>query len=118
MKKILDKIKLDIDFIQSHQLQPKWYKVLKVVLLLGILLGYSFFFGWGKTFAFFIVFMLLSLAVHFIYRINTRKYTQSWLDFKVVKEDGKVKPVSIGFYYYLAVIINAVLAALISQICV
>jgi hypothetical protein len=118
MSRILDEIKLDIDFIRSHTLQPRWYKVLKIFILLGFLLVYDLLFGGKKMIIFLAVFFFLSAIVHLIYRMKTRKYTQSWLDFKVVNEDGKAKPVGIGIVYYSAVIINVLLAVVISQLIV
>jgi hypothetical protein len=114
-KKILEEIKFDVDFVRSHQLQPGWYKLFKVILLLGVLIGYGFFFGWKKMLIFLAVFLLLSLAVHLLYRTKTEKFTRSWLDFKVVVEQGKPKPVSIGVVYYLLIFFNLVLSFLVSQ---
>ncbi len=114
-KKILEEIKFDVDFVRSHQLQPGWYKLFKVILLLGVLVGYAFFFGWKKMLIFLAVFLLLSLTVHLLYRTMTEKFTRSWLDFKVILEQGKPKPVSIGVVYYLLIILNLVMAVLVSQ---
>lgn len=35
MSNLLDEIKLDLHFLKSHTLQPKWFKVLKVFYLTG-----------------------------------------------------------------------------------
>ena len=48
------------------------------------------------------------------YRINTKRYTQSWLDLKVEEIDGKLVYQRIGIYYYLAVIFSLVIAFLTS----
>ena len=42
MKKLLKEIKDDLNFIKSHTLQPKWYKIFKVFMILGFLTGYLF----------------------------------------------------------------------------
>jgi hypothetical protein len=102
--------------MRSHTLQPKWYKVLKVFILLGFLAGYFFLFGWKKTLLFFVVFILLSAIVHFVYRIKTRKWKQSWLDFIVIQERNEIKTERIGKYYYSAIIINAILSVVVSQL--
>ena len=60
MTKLLDEIKHDLNFIKSHTLQPKWYKILKVFMLLGFLVGYACLFGTLKTVVFF---AMLSLAI-------------------------------------------------------
>jgi hypothetical protein len=60
--------------------------------------------------------MLLSALVHPVYHPKTNKYTQSWLDFIVAEEDNKITPKSIGKYYYLAIVINAILSVEISQV--
>jgi hypothetical protein len=57
-------------------------------------------------------------VVHIIYRINTHKFTQSWLDFIVELEDGISKPKRIGIYYYLAVVINGAISFVVSQLLV
>ena len=115
MTRLLDEIKVDLDFIRSHSLQPKWYKVLKVFILLGFLVGYYSLFGILKSVVFFATFLSLSLLVHLLYRAKTLKFKQSWLDFVVVEEDGEIKAKSIGKFYYLAIIINAIISVVISQ---
>jgi hypothetical protein len=115
MPKLFDEIVYDLNFIKSHTLQPKWYKVFKIFLILGALVAYDAWFGVRKTVIFFAVFMLLSLLVHMIYRIKTNKYTRSWLDFVVVEENNTIKAKSIGIYYYLAIVLNATLSIIISQ---
>lgn len=114
--KLVDGIKEDLGFIRSHTLQPQWYKVFKVFMLAGFFIGYWYFFGMQKTFAFFIVFMLLSLVVHMVYRIQTETWQRSWLDFKVVEGDGEVRTERIGKFYYSAVILNALIALVISLV--
>lgn len=115
MAKLLDEIKHDLSFIRSHTLQPGWYKVLKVFILLGIMVGYVFLFGWLKTLLFFAVFFSWTLVVHLVYRGKTRRWTRSWLDFVVVEENGEIKAERIGVFYYSAIVLNAILAFLISQ---
>ena len=115
MKKIIDEIKDDVEFIKSHELQPKWYKVLKVFILLGAILGYYTLFGTWATVLFFSSFMLLNLALHLIYRAKTKKWTQTWLDFVVIEKDGKFTTERIGLYYYSAIVINTILSQAISQ---
>jgi len=115
MKKLMDELKLDFNFIKSHTLQPKWYKVLKVSILLGFLVGYYLVFGVIKTILFFGIFFLLSALVHLIYRAKTKKWKQSWLDFVVVKEGNEITMKRIGKYYYSAIVINVILSIVISQ---
>jgi hypothetical protein len=50
-----------------------------------------------------------------IYRAKTDVWTRSWLDFVVVEEDGKPRPVRIGAFYYSAVLVNSILSLIISQ---
>jgi hypothetical protein len=116
MAKLLDELKYDLSFVKSHTLQPKWYKILKVFILVGFLVGYYFLSGLTKTAVFLVVFVLLSTLVHMIYRTQTNKWTQSWLDFIVIKEDGKRTNKRIGKYYYSAIVINAVISVIVSQL--
>jgi hypothetical protein len=58
----------------------------------------------------------LSTVVHFVYRAKTNKYKQSWLDFIVYEEDGELKYKRIGKFYYSAIIVNAILSFMISQV--
>ena len=116
MMKLLNEIKDDVSFIKSHTMQPKWYKILKIFILLGFLAGYWYLFGTIKTGIFFAVFMVLSLLVHVVYRVKTNKWKRNWLDFVVVEEAGEIKAKSIGKFYYSAVVINAVLSLVISQV--
>jgi len=116
MKKLIDEIKYDLNFIQSHTLQPRWYKITKVFLLLGFLAGYYFLFGLAKTIIFLIIFIVLSTVVHFIYRIKTKRWKQSWLDFVVMEENSMAKYQRIGKFYYSAIIVNALISIIASQI--
>ena len=116
MNKLLPELKHDLGFIKSHTLQPGWFKVLKVFLLLGFLGSYVLLFGLGKTIVFSIIFFGLMLIVHFLYRANTRRWTQSWLDFIVYEEDGEKKYKRIGKYYYGSIILSAVLGFVVSQV--
>ena len=116
MSKVKNEIKDDLNFIKSHTLQPQWYKVFKVFMILGFLVGYFYLFGILKTILFFAVFILLSSVVHMIYRVNTDKWTRSWLDFVVTEEDGEIKAERIGKFYYMAIAVNVVISLVISQV--
>ena len=116
VKKLLKEIKFDAEFIKEHTLQPQWYKILKVFLILGFLIGYYLLFGGIKTLIFCAVFFGLSLVIHLLYRAKTHQYTRSWLDFKVSEIDGQLAYQRIGLYYYLMVGINLILALLASQL--
>ena len=116
MNKLIDEIKYDLSFIQSHTLQPKWFKILKVILLLGFLGLFVFLFGRGKMVVFLICFMGLMTVVHFMYRVKTERFSQSWLDFIVYEENGEKKYKRIGKYYYGAILVNATLAFIVSQV--
>jgi hypothetical protein len=115
MSNLLDEIKVDVNFVRSHTLQPNWYKALKVVILAGFLTGYGGLFGLARMAAFCASFILLSLVVHLIYRARTQRWRRSWLDFVVAEENGKRVAQSIGKFYYAAVVLNAVLAMILSQ---
>jgi hypothetical protein len=116
MSKLLEELKYDLGFVKTHTLQPKWYKVLKVFILLGVLVGLWLLLGWARTVVFFTVFILLSFLLHMLYRIKTNKYTRSWMDFKVVTENNEIKAKSIGLFYYSAIMFNAAIALVISLI--
>lgn len=105
----------DIEFVRGHQLQPGWYKIAKIFILLGVVTAYVLVFGWRKAAVFFVTFLFLMLIVHLVYRSKTRKYTKSWLDFVVVEENGVRVPRRIGGYYYASILVNALLAFLASQ---
>ncbi len=110
MRKFLDAIVYDAKFIKGHTLQPRWYKIVKVILLATALAASVFIFGAQKTLAFVGIFFSLSLFVHLVYRAKTGKFTKSWLDFVVQEIDGQLKYERIGIYYYLAVVINLLLS--------
>jgi hypothetical protein len=116
MTRLLEELQYDLRFIRSHTLQPKWYKVLKVFILLGFLLVYLSTFGWVKTVIFLSIFLFLSFLVHMLYRTQTKRWERSWLDFIVVEENGEIHAESIGKFYYSAVLLNAILALVLSQV--
>ena len=117
MSNLRNEIKVDLAFVRSHTLQPKWYKALKVVILAGFLAGYGYLFGLARMAAFLVSFLLLSLVVHLIYRAKTQRWQHSWLDFVVAEENGKRVAQSIGKFYYAAVVLNAALAVTSARRC-
>jgi hypothetical protein len=118
MNRWMNEIRYDVSFIKNHKLQPAWYKYTKIFILLALLAGYALLFGWKKCLLFLAVFFLCCAIIHFMYRFYTRKFTQSWLDFRVYEEDGQIKTGRIGKVYYSAILISALLACLISQLAV
>jgi hypothetical protein len=112
----MDEIQNDLGYLKSHTLQPKWFKVLKVFILLGFLIGYYYLFGFVATILFFVTFIFLSVIVHLTYRVKTNKWTQSWLDFVVFEENNELKTKRIGKLYYSAVVINVLLSFVVSQV--
>ena len=116
MSKLFNGIKTDASFIKSHTLQPQWYKILKVFVLLGGMLGYYFLFGWVKTIVFFGVFFVLALILHMVYRAKTNVWRESWLDFIVIEVDGEKRYERIGKFYYSAILLNGLIALVVSQV--
>ena len=116
MAKLIDELKYDLSYLKSHTLQPKWFKILKVFILLGLLIGYYSLFGMIATILFFVIFIFLSIVVHLTYRIKTNKFTKSWLDFVIIEENKELKTKRIGKFYYSAVVFNALLSFIISQV--
>lgn len=115
MSNPLKEIKDDASFIKSHTLQPQWYKILKVFLILGFLGAHLFFYGSRKTLIFSGLFFSLSLVVHMLYRIKTEKFTTSWLDFNVSEKNGQLAYERIGIYYYSFILINIVLSLIVAH---
>lgn len=116
MSKLVNELKEDINFVKSHSLQPKWYKILKIFILLGFLAGYFFLFGLKTALLFAAIFLFLCAIVHFTYRAGTKKWKQSWLDFIVVEENHEIRAKSIGKFYYSAILVNTILSIAISQV--
>ena len=116
MTGLLEEVKYDLNFIKNHSLQPEWYKVLKIFILLGVMAGYWYWFGLLKTAIFFAVFMFLCVLLHMLYRVKTDKFKRTWLDFVVVEKENAVKAKSIGKFYYSAILFNAVIAWIVSQV--
>ena len=115
MPDFLNEIKDDVQFVKGHTLQPAWFKAVKIFILLGVLVGYTLLFGWRKMLIFLVCFLLLMLLVHMAYRVNTHKFTHSWLDFKVIEQSGQYQYQRIGKYYYSAILVNALLSILVSH---
>jgi len=108
-------IRDDFSFIKSHTLQPQWYKILKVFLILGYLGAHLFFYGARKTLIFSGLFFILSFLVHMLYRIKTKKFTSSWLDFIVNEKNGQFEYERIGIYYYSLILFNIVLSLIVAH---
>ncbi len=116
MIKLINEIKYDLNFIRTHTLQPQWYKVFKVFMILAFIIGYYFVFGLLKTIVLFTLFFILSFIVHMVYRVKTNRFSRSWLDFVVVEEENQIRAESIGRFYYMAIILNIIISLLISQV--
>ena len=109
---IIKEIKKDINFIKKHTLQPAWWKITKIFMLLGSLIIIFYIFGILKTIIWFSIVLILGLIIHFIYRIKTHTYTKSWMDFKVLEKEGKLTYGRIGFLYYILVVIIFLIATI------
>ena len=109
---IIKEIKKDINFIKKHTLQPAWWKITKIFMLLGSLTIIFYIFGILKTIIWFSIVLILGLIIHFIYRIKTHTYTKSWMDFKVLEKEGKLTYGRIGFLYYILVVIIFLIATI------
>ena len=97
-------IKKDIDFLKVHTLQPAWWKIAKIFILLAAILTIWKIFGMLKTIIWFSIVVLLASVVHMIYRIKTHTYEKTWMDFKVKEIDGKLTYERIGLLYYSLVV--------------
>jgi Ca2+-dependent lipid-binding protein len=116
MKNLFDEIAYDAKFVKGHKLQPAWYKAVKIFILLAVLTGFIWLFGWGRAIVFVGVFLLLSLIVHMVYRVNTRKFTRNWMDFVIIEDKEKNRRQGIGAMYYAWIILNVVTAFFISGV--
>jgi hypothetical protein len=114
MKRFLSEISYDMQFVKGHKLQPAWYKILKIFILLAVICAFIWFFGWRRALVFAAVFLLLSLVVHMVYRVNTRKFTCNWMDFVIVEDPERRLRQGIGAVYYASIILNAAIAFLVS----
>ena len=116
MEKILNEIKYDLEFLRSHALRPKWFKILKIFILLGVFIRCFFLFGLPETILFIATFVTLMLVVHFSYRKKTNGNTTRWLDFVIIEDGKEIKPKRIGKYYYPAIAVNTVISVIVSQL--
>jgi hypothetical protein len=110
----LKDLKKDIQFIKGHTLQPAWFKIFKICLLVGIVAVSLILVGIVKTVVWVLVFLAFGLVIHFVYRAKTKVFTKSWLDFRVVEKDGKREYKRIGAYYYSFVIAAFVVAVVVA----
>jgi hypothetical protein len=109
---VIKEIREDINFIKTHTLQPKWWKILKIFILLGVMLGILLFFGFLKMIIWTSIFVFLGLIVHMIYRVKTKNFKMTWMDFKVKIKNGKYVYDRIGLLYYMLVIFIFVISTL------
>jgi hypothetical protein len=109
---IIKEIQKDILFVKNHTLQPLWFKITKVFVLIGIALVLFFVLGFVKTIIWFSIFLPLGLIVHLTYRIKTLNYTKSWMDFEVKEVEGKRIYGRIGFLYYSLVMMMILLSTI------
>jgi hypothetical protein len=93
-------IKKDINFLKKHTLQPAWWKIARILILLAALLTIWLIFGILMVVVWFSIVAILALLVHMLHRIKTNTYTKSWMDFRVKEIDGKLTFERIGLLYY------------------
>jgi hypothetical protein len=102
-----DEIKTDIDFLRRHDLQPKWWKFGKILVLAVIIVAMVLLFEWKSVLIWFGTMLACMGAVHFMYRAKTKKYTVAWADFRVDAGDKRSK---FGVLYYPLVAVSFTLA--------
>ena len=107
---IINEFKKDISFIIHHKLQPKWFKLFKILLLLSVITFYFFFFGLLKTCIWLSTFVFSALVIHFLYRFKTQSYSKSWMDFQVKKTETGSEYKRIGLLYYSLVFISFIIS--------
>ncbi|MBN1440348.1 MAG: hypothetical protein JW929_13150, partial [Anaerolineales bacterium] len=110
MRNLKNELAYDVKFLKGHTLQPAWWKVAKIFVLLGAIAGIVLLFGWRRAAVFAVLFFLLMLFVHLVYRAGTRKFTRNWLDFVVVADPEKDRRPGIGVCYYASILLNALIA--------
>jgi hypothetical protein len=115
-KNLLDEISYNVKFVKGHTLQPVWYKGLKFFILLVVIGGFIWLFGWRRAIVFTVAFLLLSLLIHMTYRIKTRRFARNWMDFMIVEDKDKNIKQGIGLIYYIWVILNTMIAFIMSQV--
>ena len=109
---IRKEINYDLNFIKNHTLQPRWWKIVKIFLLCGMIAAVYFIFGAVRTCIWLSTVIILSLIVHIIYRIKTNAFTKTWMDFKVKDFNGKLVYGRIGLLYYSLVAVIFISATL------
>ena len=114
MTKLRNEIKVGLDSVRSHTLQPKWYKALKVAP--GGLPGWLRLPVWPDKDGG-LPGQLSSVEPRRPSDLSrkTQRWQRSWLDFIVAEENGKRVAKSIGKFYYAAVVLNTVLSVIVSQ---
>ncbi len=113
---ILKEAAFDANYIKNHKLQPKWWKYGKLVFLIALITTYGYIYSWQKAIVLVVTLVALAAILHMMYRINTKRFTRSWLDFRVREENGVLITEQIGRYYYTAVAIIIVISILVSQL--
>jgi hypothetical protein len=84
--------------------------------LTGFLVGYDLLFGVNKMLVFLGLFLIFAAALHIVYRVKTKKFTQTWMDFVVIHEGGETRMKHIGIFYYSCILLFAIVAGVVSQI--
>ena len=102
-----NEIRIDIDFLKRHDLQPKWWKFGKILLLAGIIAALVLIWGWRSALIWLATMLVCMGIVHFMYRGKTKKYTVGWADFRVDPADKRRK---FGTLYYPLVVVSFALA--------
>ena len=113
---LVDEVRYDLNFVKSHTLQPQWYKIVKIIILTGFLIAYGLIFGLQKMLIFFGLFIILAAGVHMVYRVKTKKFTQTWMDFVVYQAGSEIKMKRIGIFYYSCVFLSVGVAIILSQV--
>lgn len=97
----LEIIKPDLNAILDTDVQPMWFKILKIIILIvgGGTLWITAGFKWFTVILLSLLFS--GLIIHFFYRIKTKTYTKEWMGWKPKTATGSR---FIGKEYYIMII--------------
>lgn len=65
--------------------QPKWFRVVKWIVIICLLVMLAQWKGWVVSISFLLCLMLLGTILHFVLRWKTKGWTQSWGPYKKMK---------------------------------
>ncbi|MFX0126451.1 MAG: hypothetical protein ACFFAE_22730 [Candidatus Hodarchaeota archaeon] len=109
-------IKKEISVISDLKTQELWFKIIKLIAMLGTFLSFALFFDITAAIIWFIFIFICGNIVHFTYRWKTNAWTKSWGKWTILSDEERQPQMLFNFYFIIFWAFTVVLTLVIISI--